>query len=315
MILTATESSGSHTIASSITVIPSSSIASVAWNVEPNTSYTASNTTGMTSFSAQILDANGNVITGNSTTTITLSRTSGSGSLGGTVVRTVTSGVATFTGITYTKAESPVVITATENSLGNATVSSGITVSPAAASQLVFTTNPSSSSTSLIAFTVQPVVAVKDPYSNTVATSSVITLSLNGTGTLGGTLTKAASSGVADFAGLGLNVETAGTNFYLTATMGAITGNSSTFTITAGALSQIAFSTQPAGATEAVAFTAQPVIQLRDASANVVTTATDSVVMSLSSGYTGTLSGTKTISASERGCYFHKFEYLAVWHQ
>src|SRR4051794_32187886 len=57
-------------------------LSAVSWNVAPAVTYTASSTVPMSSFSVQVLDAAGAVITTNSTTTITLSLTTGTGTLG-----------------------------------------------------------------------------------------------------------------------------------------------------------------------------------------------------------------------------------------
>jgi len=125
--------SGSTSHTATPTPTPGGPIASVVWVIAPVTSYTASNVTPMTTFKAEIKDTSGTVKTTDSTTTLTLSLTTGSGGLLGTVTETVSSGVATFNDIAYTTAEN-IVITATENTTGsNFNVSSSsITVNPAA---------------------------------------------------------------------------------------------------------------------------------------------------------------------------------------
>ena len=90
------------------------------------------------------------------------------------------------------------------------------------ASQLAFTTQPSSSATSGSAFAQQPVVTIQDGTGATITTGSdatvVVTLALTtGAGTLGGTVSKAAVAGVADFTGLGVKITGAGAGQIITA--------------------------------------------------------------------------------------------------
>ena len=82
---------------------------SVAWGTAPAATYTANSSVGMTGFTVQLLDSSGNLISSNSTSNVVLSVFTGNASLGGTLTRTVSNGVATFTGITYTKAEALVI--------------------------------------------------------------------------------------------------------------------------------------------------------------------------------------------------------------
>jgi hypothetical protein len=106
-----------------------------------------------------------------------------------------------------------------------------------------FTTQPSASSAEDAAFAQQPVVTIKDAAGNTITTgtdaTATVTISLQtGLGTLAGTLTKQAVAGVADFAGLGLAIDTAGTDKVLKASaptqVGTVTAlTSPAFTITA----------------------------------------------------------------------------------
>jgi hypothetical protein len=113
------------------TGLADTTIASLAWVTNPDTSYTASNSSAMTGFSLKLLDTYGNTILSDSATTATLSLTTGTSGLAGTLTQTAVSGVISFNDITYTKAEA-IVLKATENSSGNnRTVSSAtITVAP-----------------------------------------------------------------------------------------------------------------------------------------------------------------------------------------
>ena len=112
---------------------------------------------------------------------------------------------------------------------------------------------------------------VQDANGNTVTTnSSNVTIALgSGGGTLSGTKTVAAASGVATFSNLSMDKAGA---FTLAASDGALTGAaSSEFTITAGAPAKLAFAVQPGNGTGGSALSAQPTVTLQDAGGNTVT--------------------------------------------
>ena len=115
-----------------------------------------------------------------------------------------------------------------------------VTVSSGTASKLAFTTQPSASTVSGVAFAQQPVVTIQDAAGNTVTDAiNSITLSLTtGAGTLDGTLSMNAVNGVADFSGKGVNINQAGTDKVLTASATDLTSATTTpaFTITTASL-------------------------------------------------------------------------------
>src|SRR2546422_7513032 len=88
--------------------------------------------------------------------------------------------------------------------------SNNAVVSPATASQLVITTQPSSTATAGVAFASQPVVKEEDSFGNVITTDSTHTVTAargtHGTATLQGTLTVTLAGGVATFANLSYNV-------------------------------------------------------------------------------------------------------------
>src|SRR6202030_4278637 len=75
---------------------------------------------------------------------------------------------------------------------------------------------------------------------------------------------------------------------------GSVSVNSSSFTIAAGAASQLVYTTQPAGATAGSAFGTQPVVTVEDAFGNTVTSGADSTINVTAAIQTGggTLTGT-----------------------
>ena len=260
------------------------------------TSITADGSTTST-LTVQLKDAQGNNLTASGGTvtivkttgpTLTLSAVTDNGN--GTYTATVkgsTTGTATFTasvgGSALTNASNPVTVT----------------LAASAATKLAITTQPSTSTASGTAFAQQPVVTIQDAAGNTVTSSTAaVTLTLStGTGTLSGTTTVNAVAGVATFSGLSLNL--AGTDKVLTASSGALTTatTSPAFTITAGAATKLAITTQPSTSTASgTAFAQQPVVTIQDAAGNTVTSSTAAVTLTLSTG-TGTLSGTTTVNA------------------
>ena len=169
-------------------------------------------------------------------------------------------------------------------------VSSGVShsVTAASATQLVFATSPSNS-TSQTAFGTQPVVAVRDAFGNTVTSDQTTQVTLvigtnPGGGTLTGTATVTAINGVATFSGL--SIEKSGTGYTLAASsVPSLTGaTSNTFNITAGAANKLAFTTQPSGGTGGVAWSTQPTVTVQDAAGNTVTTAVNSITLAITAG-------------------------------
>jgi hypothetical protein len=171
-------------------------------------------------------------------TGITLSLKNGTGALSGTLTGAIPAGSnqATITGLTYSKAESGIIITATRTS-GDMLApgdSAGFTVDPGAASALAFTTQPGSApvGTTLPG---PPTVRVTDNFGNLVTSSSApvsIALGSNpGGATLGGTTTRNALSGIAAFSDLTINQ--AGTGYTLIASSpGLVSVTSGAFNVT-----------------------------------------------------------------------------------
>lgn len=118
---------------------------------------------------------------------------------------------------------------------GGASVTPQVFTITAGASKLAFTTQPGTGIAGA-ALAAQPIVAVQTAANTTVTSDSttVVTLALNGTGTLTctGGLSKTATAGVATFAGC--SVSAAGTGFTITATATSLTSaTSGTFDVAA----------------------------------------------------------------------------------
>jgi predicted outer membrane repeat protein len=169
-----------------------------------------------------VVDAFGNVVTGDNSDTVTLALGSnpGGATLQGTPTQTVVNGVATFTDLSLTQAAGGYTLVASSTGLTGAT-SAGFAVNPAAADHLVFLQQPSDTAAGQ---TISPVVvAVVDVFGNVVTgdNSDTVTLSPGtnpGGGTLSGTLTVTVVNGVATFGDL--SIDQSGVGYTLHATIG-----------------------------------------------------------------------------------------------
>ena len=136
--------------------------------------------------------------------TLTLSGGTSQATLGGTLQVDATAGVATFSGLTIDLAGSGYTINVASGSL-TGTAAGPITVTPAAASQLVVTQEPSAMAAAGVPFAVQPIIEEEDPFGNleTGDDSTVVAVTLNsGVGPLLGTKAIAVQGGVATFSDL-----------------------------------------------------------------------------------------------------------------
>ena len=279
--------------------------AKLAFTTQPSSSNTAGAPLG-TQPVVTIQDAGGNTVT-TATAAVTLAITLGTGASGaalsGNTTVNAVNGVATFSGLSVNLVGSGYTLGATSGALTPAT-SSAFTVTAGAAAKLAFTTQPSSSNTAGASFDTQPVVTIQDAGGNTVTTSTAaVTLAITpGTGASGaalsGNTTVNVVNGVATFSGLSVNL--AGSDYTLGATSGALTpATSSAFTVVAGAAAKLAFTTQPSGNRAGAPLGTQPVVTIKDADGNTVSTSA-AVTLAITP-YTGAsgaaLSGTITVSA------------------
>ncbi|MCE3009486.1 MAG: Ig-like domain-containing protein [Proteobacteria bacterium] len=235
-------------------------------------------------------DANCNLVA-TATDPVTVAVSSGTGSLNGTTTVAASSGVVTFTNLSMTVSGTKG-ITASAAGL-TSLQSADFVINAAAASSLAYVTQPGGGTASSN-WAQQPVIEVRDTYGNRVTGSSatVVVALTTGSGALAGATSVNAISGLATFTNLRINL--VGTNKVLTATSAGLSSAvSNSFAITAGAPSQLVFTTQPGGATAGSPLSPQPVLEIRDFAGNVVPTFA-SVTLSSAAG---ALSGTTTVSA------------------
>ena len=199
-------------------------------------------------------------------------------------------------------------VTAVYRSWQTSSTASG-TVTVSNATQVVFTTQPSSVAatapiTPAVAVTVQTAAGAPDLVSGTPVTLAITTNP--GGGTLAGTTTAVTdASGVATFAGL--SIDRAGIGYQLTATSAGLTSAISTaFTVTVGPAAALEFMTSPTASFAGRTFYDQPVVRVVDAGGNTVTTSTATVTPTLTSpaGATLTCAAKQAVSgiATFTGC-------------
>ena len=199
--------------------------------------------------------------------------------------KAVTTGIATFAGCAIDKTGVGYTLTATSGAF--TATSAAFTIALGAAAKLVFTQQPVGNVGIGVNLPTQPILAITDAGGNVrTADALPVTLAIKAaTPTVGGpgalvcsTNPLTTGSGVATFAGCKINTNS-GTGYMLHATSGALAAADSTaFNITSGVATKLAFSTQPGGGTAGLAWTTQPIVQVQDASGNVVITDSTTVV-------------------------------------
>src|SRR5207248_834309 len=253
--------------------------------------------------------------------TVALGTNPSGGTLAGTTTVTAAGGVATFGTLSVDKVGTGYTLTATAPGLSGAT-SSAFTVTVGAATQFVFSVQPSATATGAtstpfdispgqaaqLLFTVQPTgttagavitpavrVTARDAQGNTATGfngSVTVALGANASGaTLSGTPTAAAVGGVATFGDLSL--DRAGSGYTLTAAAtGVTTGSSAAFSITPGTAATLLFTVQPSNALAGAAITPAVQVVAHDAQGNTATGFSGNVTMALGANPgSGTLAG------------------------
>jgi trimeric autotransporter adhesin len=255
-------------------------------------------------------DSDGNVVTTDSTSPVTISSTAAG--VGGTTTVTAASGIATFSNLVFTKTGT---YTLTAKSTGptlTSPASSSVTIGPGTATQLLFTTQPPANGTAGAALTPAVVVSIEDANGNVVTTNSTASVTISSTAAgVGGTTNATAASGVATFSNL---VFTKTGTYTLTATSTGPTltsSASSAVTIAPGTATQLLFTTQPpANGTAGIALSPAVVASLEDSNGNVVTTnSTASITISSTAAGVG---GTTNVTATNGVATFSNLVFTKV---
>ncbi len=244
----------------------------------------------------RIEDANGNLVVGDNTTTVTATRLLGTGTLQGTTSITASGGIATFTNLRHNVAGT-INIRFTSSPALTPDTSTNITVNPNVAARLVFVQQPTNDTAGTI-ITPAITVQVQDTLGNNVGgVRSVVMAIHSGTGVLSGTTTQNTNaSGLATFSNLSINL--AGTKQLKATSAGLDSALSVSFVISPAAASRLGIQTQPSPtATAGVVFAQQPVVRIEDQFGNLITTDNSTVVTATRSAGSGVLQGTLTRAA------------------
>lgn len=213
-----------------------------------------------------------------------------------------TSGVVNYAGVKSTKSGT-VYLQASASGL-TSVCSTGIVVAPAAAASLAFSSAPPTTVTAASAFAMQ--IRVLDAFGNISPVSDSISLSAFASGTCTGgprsgfsNDTASAVLGTANFNNVTESVAGVFSILATNTTNGSVTTLcSGPITVTGGAPSQLAFTTQPSTTGIAFARLVQPpVVAIRDAGGNLVTSAGSPVTLAAFTDNTCTTAATGAFSA------------------
>lgn len=164
-------------------------------------------------------------------------------------------------------------VTAVWRSWTGTSATAGVTVATGPATQLVFTTQPGGA-TGGSAFTSQPAVTARDARGNAVTDyAGDVRLSILRGGAAGAALSGCSATladGVTRFSDCTIDRST-GSQYYLRASDGTLTADSSPFTVTTGPVAQFAFTQQPGNGTGGSELSTRPIVTARDAGGNTVT--------------------------------------------
>ncbi len=262
------------------------------------------------SVTIQLLDKSGKNLS-QAGVSVTLTLSSGTGTLSGTTTRATSSlGVATFDALSINLVGSKQ-LKASATGFQQAT-SSAFTIAPGPAAHLSIQTEPSSSATAGIPFATQPVIWVEDKEGNRVTTdnSTVVTASrLAGAGTLQGILTATASNGIITFSNLSHNVAN---TISILLTSGTLTPDTSrNILVSAAPAGRLAFLQEPTNATAGAVITPSVTVTLYDAFGNPVTMTGTPITVSLASG-SGALNGTLTRNTASGTAAFNNLSSNAA---
>ena len=296
------DGSGVHTISFNAVGLAGSTSASVDVVQSPAALVIQTQPTGATTGSVlatqpviQIVD-NAGLVIANSALTVTAAISTGSGVLLGTRTVAASGGTAAFTDLRVDGQGSHVLNFTTTGAVPpRSSAAFSVAVGPAASLSVA---RQPAGAVSGAAFSVQPVVHVRDAGSSLVAASSlpVTATVVSGSGTLSGTTTVNAVNGVATFADLAITGSGTHTIQFTGAGVSPAASAAFTVSITPPVATQVAITVQPGGAASGTALVTQPVVQLRDAG-NVVVAGASAPVTAAIAGGSGTLAGTTTVNA------------------
>src|SRR5439155_1089414 len=286
---------GATSASFNITAAPPPPATHVAFTTQPQTTQAGQT---MPAVRVSALDDAGNGVTGfTGLITVAFGGNPGGGTLAGTPTGRSVDGVATFSTLSINNAGNGYTLLASASGLtGTTSASFNITAPPA--TNLAFTTQPQTTQAGQTMPAVR-VAALDDAGNIVTGYTGLITVALGanpGGGTLAGTTSVNAVSGVATFSKLSINA--AGNGYRLVESRVGLTGTTSaSFNITTPPATNLAFTTQPQS-TQAGQTMAAVRVTARDASGNTVTSYTGLITVAIGANPGGgTLSGTTIVNA------------------
>lgn len=258
----------------------------------------------------ELEDQYGNVVLSDSSS-VTLTLSTGPGSLSGNATVQAVNGVATFNDLSLSTAGS-YTLDATDGSLASAT-SGSFSVTAASASQLAFVQQPTNTAAGS-AISPAVTVAVEDQYGNVISSdSSSVTMSVvsGPSSKLNGTLTEQAADGIATFGDLSLN---AGGYYALRASDGSlIPADSDSFAVNVGATEVssasavlLSFAQQPSALTAGTATPGAFVVDVENLDGSLSAGKTSRLTLSIISGPKGAaIHGKSTLTTGDGTATFN----------
>ncbi len=246
----------------------------------------------------QVQDANGNAVAA-SGLLVTASVLSGTATFTNQTATTNASGTATFAGFAISALTGSYTFNFTASGLANISAASATSVSPGNAAVLTLTTQPSTTGVVAVALPTQPAVQLRDAAGNAVAASGVqVTASVvSGSVTFANATATTNASGVATFSGLSMAALVGSYTLRFGASGLTPVNAASATALSVGAAAQLSVTTQPStSAVNDVALATQPVVQLRDAGGNAVSSS-GVIITAAASGAT-VLQATATTAGS-----------------
>lgn len=247
-----------------------------------------------------IEDRYGNVETTDETTQVTVTLTSGNGTLEGTTTVTVVNGVATFADL-YIDVSGSITLTFTAEGLTSVTTVITIVPAPTSSSSVLeLIGSPPLSVTAGQVISPAPVVEIFDQYGNletTDSTTQITVILMAGGGKLEGTTTVSVVDGVATFSDIYIDISGSITLSFETGSLAAVTTVITINPVPVGSSSVLdLIGSLPLTVTAGQILTPAPVIEIFDQYGNLETADNSTQITVVIETGSGTLRGTTTVT-------------------